>query len=115
MFDTLNEEQKTVVYALIGQALDSSNQNENNEKEGNDNMKHNVFDQDQNEKENVLSHADMANIISEGKRYGSLKDSFLAHAAQYGIDQIDFLFPDAKNVTNQPDFIKRDDSYVQRY
>lgn len=114
VFDTLNEEQKTVVYALIGQALDGSNQNENNEKEGNDNMKHNVFDQDQNEKENVLSHADMANIISEGKRYGSLKDSFLAHAAQYGIDQIDFLFPDAKNVTNQPDFIKRDDSYVQK-
>ena len=114
VFDTLNEEQKTVVYALIGQALDDSNQNENNEKEGNDNMKHNVFDQDQKEKENVLTHADMETIISEGKRYGSLKDSFLAHTAQYGIDQIDFLFPDAKNVTNQPDFIKRDDSYVQK-
>lgn len=114
VFNTLNEEQKTVVYALIGQALDESNQNENNEKEGNDNMKHNVFDQDQKEKENVLTHADMENIISEGKRYGSLKDSFLAHTAQYGIDQIDFLFPDAKNVTNQPDFIKRDDSYVQK-
>ena len=114
VFDTLNEEQKTVVYALIGQALDDSNQNENNEKEGNDNMKHNVFDQDQKEKENVLTHADMENIISEGKRYGSLKDSFLAHTAQYGIDQIDFLFPEAKNVTNQPDFIKRDDSYVQK-
>lgn len=114
VFNTLNEEQKTVVYALIGQALDESNQNENNEKEGNDNMKHNVFDQDQKEKENVLTHADMENIISEGKRYGSLKDSFLAHTAQYGIDQIDFLFPEAKNVTNQPDFIKRDDSYVQK-
>ena len=114
VFDTLNEEQKTVVYALIGQALDSSNQNENNEKEGNDNMKHNVFDQDQKEKENVLTHADMKTIISEGKRYGSLKDSFLAHTAQYGIDHIDYLFPDAKNVTNQPDFIKRDDSYVQK-
>ena len=105
VFDTLNEEQKTVVYALIGQALDESNQNENNEKEGNDNMKHNVFDQDQKEKENVLTHADMETIISEGKRYGSLKDSFLAHTAQYGIDHIDYLFPDAKNVTNQPDFI----------
>ena len=114
VFDTLNEEQKTVVYALIGQALDDSNQNENNEKEGNDNMKHNVFDQDQKEKENVLTHADMETIISEGKRYGSLKDSFLAHAQQYGIDHIDYLFPDAKNVTNQPDFIKRDDSYVQK-
>ena len=114
VFDTLNEEQKTVVYALIGQALDESNQNENNEKEGNDDMKHNVFDQDQKEKENVLTHADMETIISEGKRYGSLKDSFLAHTAQYGIDHIDYLFPDAKNVTNQPDFIKRDDSYVQK-
>ncbi len=114
VFNTLNEEQKTVVYALIGQALDDSNQNENNEKEGNDNMKHNVFDQDQKEKENVLTHADMETIISEGKRYGSLKDSFLAHTAQYGIDHIDYLFPDAKNVTNQPDFIKRDDSYVQK-
>ena len=114
VFDTLNEEQKTVVYALIGQALDESNQNENNEKEGNDNMKHNIFDQDQKEKENVLTHADMETIISEGKRYGSLKDSFLAHTAQYGIDHIDYLFPDAKNVTNQPDFIKRDDSYVQK-
>lgn len=114
VFDTLNEEQKTVVYALIGQALDDSNQNENNEKEGNDNMKHNVFDQDQKEKENVLTHADMETIISEGKRYGSLKDSFLAHTAQYGIDHIDYLFPEAKNVNNQPDFIKRDDSYVQK-
>ena len=114
VFDTLNEEQKTVVYALIGQALDESNQNENNEKEGNDNMKHNVFDQDQKEKENVLTHADMETIISEGKRYGSLKDSFLAHTAQYGIDHIDYLFPEAKNVNNQPDFIKRDDSYVQK-
>lgn len=114
VFDTLNEEQKTVVYALIGQALDDSNQNENNEKEGNDNMKHNVFDQDQKEKENVLTHADMENIISDGKRYGSLKDSFLAHAQEYGIENIDFLFPEAKNVNNQPDFIKRDDSYVQK-
>lgn len=113
VFNTLNEEQKTVVYALIGQALDESNQNENNEKEGN-NMKHNVFDQDQKEKENVLTHADMENIISDGKRYGSLKDSFLAHAQEYGIENIDFLFPEAKNVTNQPDFIKRDDSYVQK-
>lgn len=114
VFDTLNEEQKTVVYALIGQALDGANQNENNEKEGNDDMKHNVFDQDQKEKENVLTHSAMENIISDGKRYGSLKDSFLAHAQEYGIENIDFLFPEAKNVNNQPDFIKRDDSYVQK-
>lgn len=114
VFDTLNEEQKTVVYALIGQALDGANQNENNEKEGNDDMKHNVFDQDQKEKENVLTHSDMEVIISDGKRYGSLKDSFLAHAQEYGIENIDFLFPEAKNVNNQPDFIKRDDSYVQK-
>ena len=114
VFDTLNEEQKTVVYAMIGQALDGANK-ENNEKEGKEDMKHNVFDQDQNqERENVLSHSDMETIIKDGKRYGSLKESFMAHAADYGIDNIDYLFPDAKNINNQPDFISREMGWVQK-
>ena len=114
VFDTLNEEQKTVVYAMIGQALDDANK-ENNEKEGKEDMKHNVFDQDQNqERENVLSHSDMETIIKDGKRYGSLKESFMAHAADYGIDNIDYLFPDAKNINNQPDFISREMGWVQK-
>ena len=118
VFNTLNEEQKTVVYAMIGQALESANQNESKKEDvegGNNNMKHNVFDQDQNqENEKVLSHSDMETIIKDGKRYGSLKESFMAHAADYGIDNIDYLFPDAKNINNQPDFISREMGWVQK-
>ena len=124
VFDTLNEEQKNVVYALIGQALEDKDmaqsaieENENNEINedgGEQEMKHNVFDNQNETKENVLSHDAMTTIIKDAKRYGSLKESFLAHQATYGIDKIDYLFPDAKNVNNVPDFIKRDDSYVQK-
>ena len=108
VFDTLNEEQKTVVYAIIGQALESNGNG------GNENMKHNVFDNEQNQNEGVLSHSDMETIIGDAKRYGSLKESFLAHASTYGIDNIEYLFPDAKNINTQPDFIKRNTDWVQK-
>ena len=75
-------------------------------------MKHNVFDQEDQYQENVLSHAEMETIISDAKRFGSLKDSFLAHAEEYGIDQIDYLFPEAKALNNPPEFIKRDTDWV---
>lgn len=116
VFDTLNEEQKTVVYAMIGQALEDagvSNENDNSEG-GNEDMKHNVFDNETQGQENVLSHDAMATIITDAKRYGSMKDSFLAHAAEYGIDQIDYLFPEAKTLNNQPEFIKRDTGWVTK-
>ena len=109
VFNTLNEEQKTVVYALIGQALENQNGNG-----GNENMKHNVFDNEQNQNEGVLSHSDMETIISDAKRYGSLKESFLAHTNDYGIENIEYLFPDAKNINTQPDFIKRNTDWVQK-
>lgn len=113
VFDTLNEEQKTVVYAMIGQALESAGMNNEEEDE---NMKHNVFDNDERMEENVLSHSDIENIISDGKRYGSLKESFLAHVGTptYGIQNIDYLFPDAQNVNREPDFIQRDMDWVQK-
>lgn len=123
VFDTLNEEQKNVVYALIGQALEDKSmaqsaieENENNIEEdgGEQEMKHNVFEGRETENNNVLSHDAMDTILKDAKRYGSLKESFLAHADDYGIKQIDWLFPDAKNVNTPPDFIKRDDSYVQK-
>lgn len=92
VFDTLTEEQKTVVYALIGQALESAgatDENDENDEEDN-NMKHNVFDQDEMMQGNALSHSDMEEIFSDAKRTGSLKESFLAHAVgTYGIDAID--------------------------
>ena len=78
-------------------------------------MKHNVFEGRETENNNdVLSHDAMETILKDAKRYGSLKESFLAHAESYGIKDIEWLFPDAKNVNMPPDFIKRDDSYVQK-
>ena len=115
VFDTLTEEQKTVVYALIGQALESAgatDENDENDDEEDNNMKHNVFDQDDMMKGNVLSHSDMEEIFSDAKRAGSLKEAFLAHNATYGIDQIDTLFPEPKSMNTPPEFIKRDTNWV---
>lgn len=118
VFDEMTEEQKNVIYAMIGMALEeqggADDDEEDNSEGGNEDMKHNVFDQDQYQEENVLSHSDMETIINDAKRYGSLKESFLAHAEDYGIDNIDYLFPDAKNVTPTPEFIKRDTDWVQK-
>ena len=114
IFDTLTEEQKTVVYALIGQALESAgatDENDENDEEDN-NMKHNVFDQDEMMQGNALSHSDMEEIFSDAKRTGSLKEAFLAHNATYGIDQIDTLFPEPKTMNTPPEFIKRDTNWV---
>ena len=106
VLDSMNEEQKAVMYALIGQALSDA--------EGDDEVKHNVFDNDYDygydEYDDVLSHSDMEEIFEDARRSGSLKDAFLAH----GIDNIDYLFPDDQNATNEPIFIKREDSWVQK-
>ena len=111
VFDTLTEEQKTVVYALIGQALEDAGKTDENDEEDN-NMKHNVFDQDEMMQGNALSHSDMEEIFSDAKRTGSLKEAFLAHNATYGIDQIDTLFPEPKSMNTPPEFIKRDMNWV---
>lgn len=113
VFDTLTEEQKTVVYALIGQALEDAGKTDENDDEEDNNMKHNVFDQDEMMQDNVLSHSDMEEIFSDAKRTGSLKESFLAHAVgTYGIDAIDTLFPEPKSMNTPPEFIKRDTNWV---
>lgn len=113
VFNTLTEEQKTVVYAMIGQALEDAGVDNEDESEGGNEMKHNVFDQDD-QQENVLSHDAMNTIINDGKRFGSLKESFLAHADEYGITNVDYLFPEAKSLNNPPEFIKRDMGWVSR-
>ena len=113
VFDEMTEEQKNVVYAMIGMALEESG--DDNEEGDGENMKHNLFDNDEmNNNEDVLSHSEMEAIIKDGKKYGSLKESFLAHAEDYGITNIDYLFPEAQNVNgNTPGFIKRTpDSWV---
>ena len=113
VFDTLTDKQKTVVYAMIGQALeDSKNTDEedmNHNDEGGNSMKHNIFDKDpQQEAETTLSHSDMEAIFADAK-HGSLKDAVLAH----GVTNIDYLFPDAQPTQTTPGFIQRDMTWVQ--
>lgn len=110
VFNTLSEKQKTVVYAMIGQALEDAGADDS---EGGDNtMKQNAFEMTGAEmtQDNVLSHSDMVDIIADAKRYGSLKDSVLAH----GIENIGYLMPDAKNYTDTPTFITRDMGWVNK-
>lgn len=113
VLNTLTEKQQQVVYALIGTALgksdDDEEENEDDEEVegGNDNMKHNVFDQTEN-KNDVLEHSEMMAIFEEAKKGGRLSDAVLAH----GIEDIEYLFPDAVNVDKTPGFIKRDDTWV---
>lgn len=128
VFDSMNDDQKAVIYYMIAkvkQDLEHSDEDdedlehsdENSEKEE-DEMKHNVFDDAKETKENTLSHADMekleADVFKDAKSKGSLKDAFLAHASDYGIDDIEYLFPDDRKVTNTPTWIKRPDGWVSK-
>lgn len=121
VFDTLNEKQKTVVYAIVGELFKNADNN-NISEGGNPDMKHNIFENEE-QRGSVLSHSDMQEILADAKRYGSLKDSFLAHATDssaevvqnYGIKGADdWLFPDAKNITTTPEFVKRDTGWVSK-
>lgn len=126
VINSMTEEQKNVMYAMIGQAMDdqgesdpeSEDNNDDDSKGGTNTMKHNVFDKDDRQKENVLVHSDGSEVSSEEistifgdiKRYGGLKDSVLAH----GIDNVDYLFPDAQTLANTPEFIQRDTGWVKK-
>ena len=116
--DSMTDEQREVMYALIGMAagngsVTNEEDKNNNSEGGNENMKHNVFENEENKNDKVLSHDAIDTIIGDAKRYGSMKESFLAHAATYGIDKIDYLFPDAKATNATPEFIKRDTGWVR--
>ncbi len=114
VFNTLNDKQKQAVYAIIGAALEEEGEAEHSdfEQEG-EQMKHNVFDTEMENDGMTLSHDDMQTILDDGKRLGSLKESFLAHADDYGIKDIDWLFPEARNLNTPPDWIKRETDWVQ--
>ena len=116
--DSMNEEQKKVLYYLIGTAGEKlgekDSDDESDEKkqpeEGGKEMKHNVFETDK--PENTLSHDAVKAIMNDVKRYGNLKDSVLAHADTYGIKDIESLFPEPKDLNMPPEFLKRDTSWV---
>ena len=140
VFDEFTEEQKNVVYYMIGEALaaetgDSMAQSDiesdeevNTEVESDDldenkdhiqhnqegtPMTRNVFEQNgSTEEKATLSHSQLQSIVADAQKTGSFKEAFLAHAVTYGIENIDILFPDAKNVSNTPDFVKRRTEWV---
>ena len=122
VIDSMNEEQKNVLYALVGMAAEGAADDTNDEDEDEE-MKHNIFEGDNDT--NTLAHAeDFAEILRDAKRYGSLKESAIQHGYEdltvddvlqhdgYGVGNIDYLFPDYKNVTNQPGFVSRKMGWV---
>lgn len=113
VFNTLTEKQKTVVYALIGSIMEED-EIENNNDEGEDEMKHNVFDQNYTGDE-VLMHSEIiSDAIADAKRYGSMKESFIHHAEANNITNLDYLFPEAKTLTVPPEWIREDDDWVSK-
>ena len=121
VFDTLTDEQKDVVYAIIGQVVENAKNGEieDEEEEGEeDNMKHNVFDNDN--REEVLMHSEVLNAaIADAKKYGSMRESFIAHAEEAGLEwneNNDFspLFPDATNIDREPRMVEKDNSWVAK-
>ena len=135
IFDAMTEEEKNVVYFMIGEALKAeaddmedeeemapalaqSDLDENEDviqhnQEGT-NMSRNVFEQNgtAESERTTLSHSQIAEIVADAQRVGSFKEAFLAHAATYGIENIDVLFPDAKSVTPTPEWVKRETGWV---
>jgi HK97 family phage prohead protease len=115
VYDDMTDEQKAVVQYMVGVARNNADDEEDEE---DTEMKHNVFYDDYEDDGSYLSHSDVtaltADALRDVKNYGSLRDSFMAHAAEYGIEDIDYLFPDAKTITNTPEFIKRETEWVAK-
>ena len=133
IFETLTEEQKNVVYYMIGEALSEAGADDDDEAEhsafyeNDDYISHNDGEETITMTRNVfeslahgtpmdegltLSHSDIKSIFAEGERKNSLKEAVIAHATTYGIENIDMLFPDAKTVGDRPEFIKRRTEWV---
>ena len=97
---------------------DKDNDVEHSDFKGGNEMRHNVFEQDTRDDDGmILSHDDMMDLMStaltDAKRGFSVRDTIMAHAdADYGIKNIEILFPDAKTITDSPDFIKRETEWV---
>lgn len=102
VFDTLTDKQKNLVYILVDEAVEQALNGESTdeEKEGENTVKHNAFEGD-NENNSMIHSEEFKAAVNDAKRYGSLKDSFLQH----GITNIDYLYPDYENVTKTPGFI----------
>lgn len=112
VIDSMTEEQRNVLYALVGQALEGEEEKTNNENKGDDKMKHNVFDNENAKGNNdVLSHAETEAILRDAKRYGSLRESCLQHGIT-NIDAAGYLFPEHQTLSKEPEFLGRDMGWV---
>jgi len=112
VFDTLSDKQKTVVYAIIAEAVDAATADMSQSDEG-DGMKHNVFDgETETRVQNYLTDEQFNEIRADAMQHGSFKTAFLEHVATYGIDDIDLLFPDAQTIANSPAMISRNMAWV---
>lgn len=114
--DTMNDQQKDVLVYLVDQALgkkgDEMQQSEESEEET---LKKNVFDGTNNEAATAtLSHSQIEAIFKEAPQYGTLSESVMAHANNYGIKDIETLFPDAKELNNPPEFLQKQRPWVQK-
>lgn len=131
IFETLTEEQKNVVYYMIGEALSEAGADDEAEHsafyENDDYISHNDGEETITMTRNVfeslahgtpmdegltLSHSDIKSIFADGERKNSLKEAVIAHATTYGIENIDMLFPDAQTIGDRPEFIKRRTEWV---
>ena len=123
VIDSMTEEQRNVMYALIGEAIESTkgelDDDQSNEEENK--MKHNAFEnEDLNKKEEneTLSHSEFMEIVSEAKRKGSMRDAFLEHNITeipylaHSITNVGNLFPEAKAVSRVPEVVDRDQTWV---
>ena len=106
IYNSMTEEQKKVVAYIADQLIRESIEEESN-------MKHNVFEQNNTEE---LKHGEfLAASLKDAKKYGSLKESFIAHAATYGIEDIESLFPNEHALNNEPQIIDRDQDWVAKF
>ena len=140
VMESFDDDQKTVVKYLIEQAVEEALADEDDEDEGyddeeyddDDEAEHAYYEDDEEDylmhgnvfenaaQNEFLAHAeaffdDSAAVFADAQHSNSLKDVVIQHAAEYGIDNIDYLFPDARTLQDHPDFIKRDDSYVTAF
>lgn len=129
VFNELTEEQKTVVYAMIGQALEDAGVSDEDESEGEKDMKHNVFEHDVREESGTLCHADQESIIAMAKssQVGSFQTALQIYAdendlqhdavssgfVQSGSGNVTTLFPEYKEVRpGAPELITNDQGWI---
>lgn len=115
VIDSMNEKQKKVLYFLVGQAAENTNEEDSN-------MKHNAFDNETNNSE-YIAHAEelsdnIIGALNDPRQKGQISSlaDFIQHEADpYGIEDIEFLFPDARELNTPPAFIKREDDWVDTF